>query len=376
MRDPRYQQLAELIINYSVELKPGENVLIECVGFETALAKELIREAYKAGGFPFLTIKDNELNRVLYEGTSKEHMERIAQFEAARMSEMHAYVGVRAGRNASELSGVPQDKMQLYQRHWWEPVHGRIRVPKTKWCVLRYPNDAMAQLAKMSSDAFEDFYFDVCTLDYAYMSKAMDALAKRIESAKRVHIKGPGTDLAFSIEGMPAIKCVGQRNLPDGEIFTAPVRDSVNGTITFNTQSVYMGTTFQDVSFTFKDGKIVEASANEADRINEILDTDEGARYVGEFSFGVNPYITTPMLDTLFDEKIQGSFHFTPGSAYEECDNGNRSAVHWDLVSIQRPEYGGGEIWLDDELVRKDGLFVTEDLLDLNPDRLIAARRG
>ena len=376
MRDPRYQKLAELIINYSVELKPGENVLIECTGPEVPLTKELVRAAFRAGGYPFVSLKDQEINRVLYEGTSREHMERIAKFEAARMSEMHAYVGVRAGRNASELAGVPAEKMQLYQKYWWEPVHSRIRVPKTKWCVLRYPNESMAQLAKMSREAFEDFYFDVCTLDYEKMSSAMDALARRIESAKTVRIKGPGTDLEFSIEGMPAVKCVGKKNLPDGEIYTAPVRDSVNGTITFNTPSNYMGTTFTDVSFTFKNGRIVEARASDTRRVNEILDTDEGARYVGEFSLGVNPYITTPMMDTLFDEKIQGSFHFTPGGAYEDADNGNRSAVHWDLVSIQRPEYGGGEIWFDDTLVRKDGLFVPEDLQGLNPDRLIAQSRA
>jgi aminopeptidase len=371
VRDSRIDDLAALVIDYSVQLGAGEKVLIECIGLEIPLAKALIRRAYAAGGQPYLSIKDHELLGALFEGATEEQMTRIGAFEADRMREMDAYVGIRAGQNTAELSGVASDKLDLYQRLWWEPVHGRVRVPETKWCVMRYPNHAMAQMADMSVGAFEDFYFRVCTLDYPSLSRAMDALVDRMVRTSRVRIKGPGTDLSFSIEGLPAIKCAGLRNLPDGEVFTAPVRDSVEGVIVFNTTSHYMGTTFSDIELTFERGRIVRATSNRSERMEEILDTDEGARYIGEFSLGLNPYIAIPMNDTLFDEKIRGSFHFTPGSAYQECDNGNRSAVHWDLVSIQRPEYGGGEIRFDDTLIRTDGLFVTEDLEGLNPDRLI-----
>jgi len=372
VRDPRVEKLARILIDYSVELKAGERLLIECVGLEIPLAKALIRRAYEVGAYPFLTIKDQELQGALLAGTSEEHMREIGEYEARRMEKMDAYIGIRAGKNAAELSSVPPEKMDLYQRFWWEPVHSRIRVPRTRWCVLRYPNHSMAQLADMSLEAFEDFYFDVCTLNYAAMSEAMDALARRMAAADQVRIVGPGTDLTFSIKGMPQIKCAGKRNLPDGELFTAPLRHSVNGTITFNTASVYMGTTFTDIRLTFVDGRITEAHANNPERLRQILDTDEGARYVGEFAFGFNPYIKHPMKDTLFDEKIQGSFHLTPGRAYDECDNGNRSAIHWDLVCIQRPEYGGGEIYFDGELIRRDGLFVPEDLHCLNPEQLAA----
>ena len=370
MRDPRVEKLAQILIDYSVALKEGERLLIECVGLEIPLAKALIRRAYAVGAYPFLIIKDQELQGALLAGTSEQHMREFGAWEARLMEEMDAYIGIRAGRNAAELSSVPPEKMDLYQRYWWNPVHGQIRVPRTKWCVLRYPNHAMAQLADMSLEAFEDFYFDVCTLDYAAMSEAMDALARRMAAADRVHIKGPGTDLTFSIKGMPQIKCAGRHNIPDGELYTAPVRESVNGKITYNTASVYMGATFTDVTFTFVDGRITEADANNRERLERILNTDEGARYIGEFSFGFNPYIKHPMRDTLFDEKIDGSFHLTPGRAYDECDNGNRSAIHWDLVCIQRPEYGGGEIYFDGELIRKDGRFVPEDLQCLNPERL------
>jgi aminopeptidase len=159
-------------------------------------------------------------------------------------------------------------------------------------------------------------------------------------------------------------------NIPDGEVFTAPIKNSVNGTITYNAPAVYQGVTFENIFFEFKDGKIIKAKSNDTQRLNKILDTDKGSRYIGEFSFGVNPYIAKPMKDGLFDEKISGSTHLTPGSCYDEAPNGNKSSIHWDLVYIQTPEYGGGEIYLDNRLIRKDGLFVVDELLMLNPDNL------
>jgi aminopeptidase len=155
--------------------------------------------------------------------------------------------------------------------------------------------------------------------------------------------------------------------VPDGEVYTAPVKNSVNGKITYNTPSPYQGIFHQQVSFTFKDGKIIEATSDQTDKLNEVLDTDEGARYIGEFALGLNPAIKEPMGNILFDEKIRGSLHFTPGDSYDETENGNSSSVHWDLVLIQRPEYGGGEIYFDDVLIRKDGIFVINELKGLNP---------
>ncbi|HHT66350.1 MAG TPA: aminopeptidase [Clostridiales bacterium] len=370
MTDPRVKTLAHNLINYSCELKQGEKIFIENIGLEPPLLKELIREAYKVGAIPLVSIKDNEINRVLYAQCTKEQMEMMAKYEAARMSDVDAYIGLRSGQNASELSDVPVDRMELYMKHFWQEVHGKIRVPKTRWVVLRYPSPSMAQLAGMSTEAFEDHYFNVCNLDYSKMSKAMDPLVELLNRTDRVRITGKGTDLSFSIKGLGAIKCDGKLNIPDGEVYTAPVKDSVNGVITYNTSSEYNGFTYQNVRLTFQDGKIVQAEANDNERINKVFDTDEGARYVGEFAIGVNPFITKAMNDTLFDEKIAGSFHFTPGSCYEDCDNGNQSAIHWDLVCIQTPEYGGGEMYFDDVLVRKDGRFVLPELEALNPENL------
>jgi aminopeptidase len=370
MIDPRNTKLASNLINYSCELKEGERVLIEANGVETPLIKELIKEAYKVNAIPFVSIKDNEVERELLIGTSKEQLDLRAKYEVSRMKDMDAYIGVRASNNSSELSDVPEEKMNLYNRYFRAPVHSDIRVPSTKWCVLRYPNYSMAQSADMSTEAFEEFYFNVCNLDYSKMSKAMDALVQLMNKTDRVRLVAPGTDLTFSIKDIPAIKCDGKANIPDGEVYTAPVKTSINGTLAYNTPSVYNGFTFTDIKFEFKDGKIINATANNSKRINEILDTDNGARYVGEFAIGVNPYILHPMKDTLFDEKIAGSIHFTPGASYDEAPNGNSSAIHWDLVLIQRSDYGGGDIYFDDILIRKDGVFVIDELKVLNPENL------
>jgi len=370
VKDPRIQQLAANLINYSVELKPEEKILIEVTGEADDLAQALVREAYKSGGVPYIALQNHSLLREWLKKAEENQVKAQADWDRKRMEEMDAYIGLRAPANVNEWADLPAEKLQIYQNHYLKPVHHGVRVARTKWCVLRYPNAAMAQLANTSIEHFEDFYFAVCNLDYAKMSRAMGPLVELMNQTERVRITGPGTDLTFSIKGIPAIKCDGHRNIPDGEVFTAPVKESVNGKISFNTPSIYNGFTFEEVVLEFKEGKIINATANDPQRIEALLDTDQGARYVGEFALGVNPYILAPMKDTLFDEKIAGSLHLTPGSCYDECSNGNKSAIHWDLVLIQRPEYGGGEIYFDDRLIRKDGLFTLPELAGLNPENL------
>ena len=370
MQDQRINALAKGLINYSCELKKGEKVLIEAKGIDYMLVNALVKEAYAVGAYPFVEIYDNRVTRELLLGNTEEYAKLKAKYDSFRMQEMDAYIGVRGGENCNELSDVPEKNMQIESEFYSHPVHHELRVKKTKWVVLRYPNQGMAQQAGMSTDAFEDFYFKVCNLDYSKMDRAMDALKVRLDKADKVRIIAKDTDISFSIKGIGSKKCSGKRNIPDGEIYTAPVRNSVNGVITYNAPSVENGFKFENVSLTFKDGKIIKATANDTQKLNSILDTDDGARYIGEFAFGVNPYINRPMGDILFDEKISGSIHFTPGSCYDDCDNGNVSAIHWDLVQIQTKEYGGGEIYLDGELIRKDGLFVPDDLTVLNPENL------
>jgi len=370
--DNNVQKLAKNIVNYSCKIQKKEKVLIECQDGAIDLVNALIKEIYAVGGYPFVNITNKSMERSLLFGTSKEHIELLAKYKLATMSEMDAYIGISSGSNVYELSDVPDDKMQMYSLYYSKPVHHDTRVKNTKWVILKYPTDAIAEMAHKSSEEFRKFYFDVCNLDYKKMNDAMTPLKKLMNKTDKVHIISPNTDLTFSIKGIGSIKCAGEMNIPDGEVYTAPIKDSVNGVITYNIPTLYDGKRFDDVSLTFKNGKIVDAKCSSGGNLslNKILDTDEGARFVGEFSFGLNPYIMEPMLDILFDEKICGSIHFTPGACYDDAYNGNKSAVHWDMVLCQRKEYGGGEIWLDDVLVRKDGIFVLEGLKGLNPENL------
>ena len=370
MGDPRHAKLAKLLVEYSCDLKKGEVLLLDMIDIPDEMTVQLVRAIRAVGGIPLVEVRHTRVIREIQRGTDEAHARLQRDLEMARMKKVHAYVAIRGSNNASETSDVPPEKQKLYAK-MLRPVLDR-RVNDTKWCVLRWPTPSMAQSANMSTEAFEDFYFDVCTMDYARMARAVLPLKRRMEEADQVHIKGPGTDLRFSIRGIGAKPCEGLRNIPDGECFSCPTLKSSNGTITFNTPTLYAGTKFEGIRLEMKDGWIAKATcAGGAERrLNEILDTDAGARRIGEFSLGFNPHIQQPMCDILFDEKIAGSLHYTPGQAYEDPGNGNKSAVHWDMVLIQRPEWGGGEVWFDKTLVRKDGLFVPKDLQGLNPDRL------
>ncbi|HZG17957.1 MAG TPA: aminopeptidase [Candidatus Bathyarchaeia archaeon] len=370
MLDARIEKVADVLVNYSTRVKPGEHVLIEAFRIDNALVKAVVKKVHEAGAHPYVNLRDDQVTRELLKHATEQQMQIWTDFDAYQMAKMDAYIGIRGGHNIYELSDIPDDKMRLYNTLYNRKVHLSLRVKNTKWVILRYPHPSMAQLAEMSTDAFETFYFDVCTMDYAKMSKAMDTLVEIMNKTDKVRIVAAGTDLTFSIKDIPAVKSSGLRNIPDGEVFTAPVKNSVIGTITINTPSPYNGFVFEKVKLRFENGKMVEATANDTARINAIFDTDEGARYIGEFAIGVNPYILHPMKDILFDEKIAGSIHLAPGQCYDAAYNGNSSSIHWDLVQIQRPEYGGGEIYFDDMLIRKDGLFVIDELKGLNPDQL------
>lgn len=370
MPDPRHRRLAETVVGYSCALEPGETVLVEAVGVPHAFTRELVRAAATAGARPLVWLKEPSVQRELLLAASREQLELVALGEATTMAGVDAYVGVRGGDNVAELSDVPAERMRLWESIVFQRVHLEERLRK-KWVVLRWPSPSMAQLAGRSTAAFEDFYFDVCTLDYARMSAAMQPLVELMEASDRVRLVAPGTDLSFSIRDVPAVPCDGRRNVPDGEVYTAPVRDSVEGTIRFNAPTIYQGVAHRDVELTFAAGRIVAATSSRPDHLREVLDSDEGARSVGEFALGLHPGITEPMGDILFDEKIAGSIHLAVGNAYREAWNGNESQIHWDLVLMMDPAHGGGEVWFDDRLVREDGRFVLPELAGLNPENLL-----
>ncbi len=368
MTDPRYTKLARLLVNYSCALKKGERILLDMIDVPDEFTVEMIRAVRAAGATPFVETRHTRVGRELMLGTNEKHAADVRDLEMFRMKKMAAYVAVRGSANATENADVPGALMQMYSKII-RPVLD-YRVNKTRWCVLRWPTPSMAQSAAMSTEAFENLYFDVCTMDYAKMAKAMLPLEKLMKKTDRVHIKSPGTDLTFSIKGIGAKKCEGTRNIPDGEVFSCPTKTSANGVIQFNTPTLYSGTKFENVKLELKNGKVINATSNNTKRLNEILDTDAGARFIGEFAIGFNPHILNPLCDILFDEKIAGSLHFTPGQAYEDCGNGNKSAIHWDMVLIQRKEWGGGEVWFDGKLIRNDGIFLPKELKALNPENL------
>ncbi|MCH5158298.1 MAG: aminopeptidase [Clostridiales bacterium] len=371
MKDERAVKLAHNLINYSVAAKKGDKVLIEAFDVPYPLVVEIVKAAYDVGALPFVKNIDKRVRAALLDGATEKQLKLWAKHDAAFMNDMDCYIGLRGADNAYEDSSVPDKQMDMYNSMYNHPVHNDVRVKKTRWCVLRYPSPSMAQLACMSTEAFEDYYFNVCNLDYRKMDKAMDPLKALMERTDKVHIIAPGTDLKFSIKGIPAVKCSGNMNIPDGEVYTAPVKNSVNGVIRYNTPTVYNGTKFDWVELEFKDGRIIRSDSSDKAKSDAIFSTDDGAKYVGEFSFGLNPFITKAIGDILFDEKICGSIHFTPGASYDDAYNGNDSAVHWDLVLNQSSGAGGGKVIFDGVTIRENGLFVLDELKGLNPENLI-----
>lgn len=370
MSDLRYAELASVLINHSTEVKQGESVLIEATDVDEDMVIELIRQIRRVGGIPLISLKSSRVIRELVMGTDAQTMQQIGDYEAYRMKKVDVHIGIHGDRNMSEMSDVPSEKMQLYREHWIGPVHFEIRIPHTRWFCFRWPSPAMAQQANMSTEAFEDFYFKVCTFDYSKMEIATLTLKELMEKTNEVRITSPDTDLTFSIENIPVVPCAGKRNLPDGECYTAPVCNSANGTIKFNVALNYQGTILRDIHLRFENGRVIESSADNSQKLTEILNTDKGARYIGEFAIAFNPFISIPMLNTVFDEKIAGSIHLALGNSYRDADNGNQSAVHLDMVMIQKADWGGGEIFFDNVLIRKNGQFVISELEGLNPENL------
>lgn len=366
------QQLAKNLVNYSVKLQKGEKILIEADFQSKELVKEIVKEVYRVGGYPFVKMGDQEVSREILLGMDETFAKMQAEYAKKLAQDISAHILISAPENIYESASVPSKNKEALIKFYSKPIRHDIIVAQKKWVLLNYPTKAYAQQAGMATSEFEEFFYKVCNLDYSKMNKAMDSLKNLMERTDKVRIVAPNTDISFSIKGIPAIKCAGEMNIPDGEIYTAPVKNSINGTITYNTASMYRGYKFENIRLTFKDGKIIDSySSVNNEKLTEILNTDDGARYVGEFAIGVNPYITKPMTDILFDEKISGSIHLTPGACYDEAPNGNDSAVHYDLVLIQTKEFGGGEIYFDDVLIRKDGLFVLDELKCLNPENLM-----
>lgn len=365
MDKQKLNKLANTIVNYSLNLKENSRVLVNYTIEAEPLVEELIYEAQKVNAIMVLNMYNPKLNARLAEKNNESRLEQLKKIKEFEVENYDAFIMIRTSFNDYESKNVPPEMIKKLGSMTQELDD--IRINERQWVLLNYPTSLDAYKAKMTTKDFNDFALDVMTVDYQKMSKDIEPLKKLMEKTDKVRIVSPKTDITFSIKGMPAIPCTGEKNIPDGELYSAPIKDSVNGTITYNTPSPYQGNIYNNVSLTFENGKIINATCSEDDdKLNEIFDTDEGARYVGEFSLGFNPKILNPMGDILYDEKILGSLHFTPGRCYADCDNGNVSSIHWDMVLIQREDFGGGEIYFDDVLIRKDGKFTLPELQVLN----------
>ena len=362
----KLKELASLIVNYSIRVEKDERVLITTQSLETReFVSYLIEEIYKNGGVPCLKINDPILGARLAEKNNEGRIELLKKIQENEVELFYSFINIRYATNDYENKNVSGEMSKKLSQALLPSSD--VRVNQRKWVLLNYPSLLDSYKAKMTSTEFMEFALRVMTVNYKSMSELIKPLKKLMDKTDKVRIVSPGTDITFSIKGMGSIPCVGEMNIPDGELYSAPVKNSVNGTITYNTPSPYQGRVYNHVSLEFKDGKIINATCDDDnEKLNEIFNTDEGARYVGEFSLGFNPEILYPMGDILYDEKILGSIHFTPGQAYKDCYNGNDSGIHWDMVLIQRKDYGGGEIYFDDVLIRKDGMFVLEELKPLN----------
>lgn len=366
--DNYLNSLADTIVNYSLNVSKGEKVLITYHSEEcTSFVKMLIEKIISKGGIPMFKYSFNEINSLIMENLNEDIIDLIVKNKEHEVYTYDSIVQIIYNDNDYENKNVSPKMLNLLGEKSREIDN--IRINKRKWVLLNYPSKLDAYKAKMTTNDFREYALKAMTADYQKMNEVLKPLKELMEKTDKVRITGPNTDLTFSIKGMPAIICAGEYNIPDGEVYTAPIKDSVNGIITYNTESPYRNGVYKNISLEFKDGKIVKATCDgDNDSLNEIFDTDSGSRFVGEFSLGVNPNIRSAMGDILYDEKICGSIHFTPGTCYENCDNGNISSIHWDLVLIQREEYGGGNIYFDDVLVRKDGIFVKNELKNINFD--------
>ncbi len=363
MTDELLAKLVDRVLDFALEIGPTDCLYIEAKDIAPEATAAFVEGAKKRGA---TAIADNESslsNSEIARRLTKEQAEIMAS-RKLKKAQASTVVLVLDGTPVALESDLPSDKLSLLLK---------VRAPfssfvskNRKWTRLRWPNPSMAQQANQEWDAFVDSWAQACLFDWSSVASETERLRQIIEDANQVRIVGENTDLAFSIAGIPACLCCGRENIPGGEVFTAPVKKSVNGEVFFNVPSSHASTIFGRVSLCFKDGKVVSSQAETNDnKLKRLLATDKGASFLGEFALGLNPKITAPLFDTHFDEKIAGSFHLALGRAYDCADNGNRSQLHWDLVSIQRRDFPG-TIYLDNQVLRKDGLFADDTFRVLN----------
>lgn len=355
MNDPRWQHLADILVNYSTGVKKGERVLITMMETETfPLAKAVYAATVKAGGLPFVEFQSAYLERDLMRLGSDEQVDWVCEMQAKGMEWADAYIGLRGARNPNEFSDIEANKIAGHKRSMGKI--SSMRNDLTRWVLIRVPNESFAQQASTSLEEMMSFFFNATLRDWESESIRWQEICNHFQSYETVRITGRETDITFSTKGRIYEVADGHKNMPDGEIFTAPVDDSAEGSIYFEFPGVYMGLLVEGIRLEFRKGEVVNASAEKnEDLLHQLLAMDEGARRLGEFGVGLNYGIDRFAYDILYDEKIGGTIHLALGRAYAENKGVNKSALHWDIVKDLREI---GQIFLDGKLILENGIFL------------------
>jgi aminopeptidase len=359
----KLQKLADILVNYSISLKKGEKVLLRGYGFESyPLIRELYQKCLEAGAISVdVRFSVDELSRIFLEEANDQQLKHLTALDKKIANSYDAMLQIVADENPYEMSGIDQKKLQIVQKSR-KPLSDILH--KKKWCLFYYPNTASAAMAKKSLEQWEDFVLDSCILDWEKEEKMQKKFIKLMEKVKHVKIVGEETDLELSIAGQKWKTCCGKANMPDGEIFTSPVRNSVNGEIKYNVPTNYQSHDFDWVKLWIKNGKVVKEESNNQKPLPGILNTDKGSRYFGEFAFGLNKNIKEGTRQILFDEKMGKSLHMALGKCYDECPNGNDSSVHWDLIFKFAP--AGAELFFDGKKVYSKTKWIDKRFSFLN----------
>lgn len=367
MMDQRLKQMAKTVINYSLNIQPGEKVLIDSTKNCSEMIKYMIKLIADRGAIPLVMLKETDIKRSLIINGCKEQFELMKTQEETILNKVDVYINMIDSDNCFDMSDIPSEKRALYQKYYFQPINFEIIVPKLRWITVDYPSISSAQQFGMSTDEYENYFFDAVNVDYEELGKKMQKLKELLDKGKHIQIESPNVNLSFNIDNLCSEVCSGKINLPDGEVFIAPTINSANGEIEFNVPSRYQGSSFEKIKLFFQDGRVVNySSQTNYEKLAEILESDEGNKYIGEFAIGTNPNINRPRSNILFDEKMLGSFHIALGNSHSLSDNGNKASIHWDMVNVLTENYGGGRIILDDEVIQENGIFVHHDLKELN----------
>jgi len=365
-------RLADVIVNDCLSIEDGDLIILEGIDLPDNLLSDFADHLLAMKIQPYVIQKSQKILIQNIQNHNSEIIGLQADFEINIMKRAKAFIGLRFPTNLYMMECLGKSDREKILTNFIKPVHFEYRNNNLQWVYFRFPTREFAKNSGQNYTEFTKNYFNASLVNYEKMAYAFDPLAKLISKCQEVRIVSDSTDLRFYMSGKGVYKSCGQHNLPDGEIFTSPDKSSIEGFIRFNIPSIYYGNYFENIELEFRKGKIVGCHAeNNSDLLKSILDIDEGAKFVGEFAIGLNPFVKTPILDILWDEKMHGSLHLAIGNAYPVSNNGNKSAIHWDLILNQTSDYGGGALYFDERLVRKNGLFIDDHLQHLNPQNLI-----